>query len=93
VRQLANTVEAGLIRAAGSGATRIERHHLFGGAPSRGGLSESFHEATRTFQRAFLARALEEDDWNVTACARRLDLSRSRLNELIRALSLTRPGA
>ena len=93
VRQLANTVEAGLIRAAGGGATRIERHHLFGGAPIDEDASESFHDATRAFQRGFLARALEEEDWNVTACARRLDLSRSRLNELIRALSLTRPEA
>ncbi|MCZ7682685.1 MAG: hypothetical protein M5U28_29370 [Sandaracinaceae bacterium] len=34
---------------------------------------------------------LGEEDWNVSAAARRLDLSRSRLNELIRGFGLRRP--
>ncbi|MBX3275749.1 MAG: sigma-54-dependent Fis family transcriptional regulator [Sandaracinaceae bacterium] len=94
VRQLANALEAALIRAAGEGAAQIARRHL---SPARDDgedarADESFHAATRDFQRRLLARALDAEGWNVTAVARRLDLSRSRLNELIRELGLTRPG-
>ncbi|MGE0789293.1 MAG: sigma 54-interacting transcriptional regulator [Sandaracinaceae bacterium] len=92
VRQLANAVEAGLIRAVGSGATRIERHHLSGADPDATGEATTFHDATRAFQRGLVERTLREVDWNVSRAAERLDLSRSRLNELIRAFALSRPG-
>jgi Nif-specific regulatory protein len=92
VRQLANAVEAGLIRAAGEGAAQIARHHLF---PSleRDAVDETFHGATQAFQRRLLERVLTEERWNVSQVARRLDLSRSRLNELLRGLGLRRPDA
>ncbi len=92
VRQLAHAVEAGLIRAAGSGAARIERAHLFGADDGDGGEPTSLHDATRRFQRTMLARALDEEGWNVSAVARRLEVSRSRLNEMIRGFGLTRPA-
>lgn len=90
VRQLANTVEAGLIRAAGSGAAAITPGHLF---PTEQTDEEdpSFHAATRAFQRRLLSETLESTGWNVSAAARKLDLSRSHLNELLRALDLRRP--
>ena len=91
IRQLANAVEAGLIRAAGRGATRIDRGHLLGDGPRDDARDETFHGATRAFQRQLVARSLEREGWNVSAAARRLDLSRSRLNELIRAFGLERP--
>ncbi len=90
VRQLANVVEAGLIRAAGEGASQITRRHLFGGE-EREGEAETFAAATQAFQRRLIERVLGEEDWNVSAAARRLDLSRSRLNELIRGFGLRRP--
>lgn len=92
VRQLANIVEAGLIRAAGSGATRIERHHVFPDRSTEETEAETLHGATRAFQRRYVEQALEREGWNVSAAARRLDLSRSRLNELIRSFGLVRPG-
>ena len=50
----------------------------------------TFHGATRTFQIDLLRRSLDDTGWNVSATARLLDLSRSHLNELIRAFGLKR---
>ena len=91
VRQLANTLEAALIRAAGESSTRIDRRHFEPGAKVGDSRDESFHDATRAFQRALVGRVLDAEEWNVSAAARTLDLSRSRLNELIRAFGLERP--
>ncbi len=91
VRQLANVVEAGLIRATAAGATRVEHAHLFPERREDGPSQDSFHGATRVFQRRLVERALAGESWNVSAVARRLDLSRSRLNELIRSFGLVRP--
>ena len=91
VRQLANTLEAGLIRAAGARAATITPGHLF---PGEQGEEEepSFQAATRAFQRRLLQETLECTSWNVSAAARKLDLSRSHLNELLHALGLKRPS-
>ncbi len=90
VRQLANTVEAGLIRAAGAAAASITAGHLFPGAATEEERL-TFHAATRAFQRRLLEETLAHTGWNVSAAARELDLSRSHLNELLRALDLRRP--
>lgn len=96
VRQLANTVEAAVIRAAGEGARQVERHHLFPerpGAAARADVSEeppSFQEHTRRFQAKLLRETLEASDWNVVETARRLDLARSHVYNLIRAFGLQR---
>ena len=91
MRQLANAVEVALIRAAGEGAAEIARRHVFPtlGDPSEA--EETFHSTTQAFQRRLLERVLGEEDWNVSKVARRLDLSRSRLNELLRGFGLRRP--
>lgn len=49
-----------------------------------------FQEKTREFQARLVERALTETEWNVSEAARRLSLSRSRLNELIRSFGLSR---
>ena len=49
-----------------------------------------FQEATRRFQRDLLARTLDETGWNVAATARRLDLARSHVYNLIKAYDLAR---
>jgi Nif-specific regulatory protein len=92
VRQLAHAVEAALVRAAGHGSTRIEREHVF---PERASVeptetSASFQEQTRRFQVRLLRETLEDTDWNVTETARRLDLARSHVYNLIRAFGLGR---
>lgn len=90
VRQLAHVIEAGAIRAAGEGAKRIERRHLFPPATEAAAPPEplTFQEATRRFQAAFVRDALEESSWNVAEVAERLDLARSHVYHLIKAFGL-----
>jgi Nif-specific regulatory protein len=94
VRQLANAVEAAVIRAAGGGASRVEQRHIFPAAAESAGDEEeetpTFQEATRRFQRGLLSQILEETGWNVTETARRLDLARSHVYNLIRAFEFER---
>ena len=95
VRQLENAVEAAVIRAAGAHAEQVERAHLFPDAAVRPepDAPVTFQEATRQFQGRFLADALEAEGWNVVETARRLDLARSHVYNLIRAFGLERQRA
>ena len=95
VRQLAHTVEAAAIRAAGDGVTQIERTHLFPEAttpPADTSAPLTFQEATRHFHERLLRETLEATQWNVVETARRLDLARSHVYNLIRAFGLERHG-
>lgn len=91
VRQLMHAVEAAAIRAAGDGARQVELAHVFpegdddASAPSK---RPTFQEATRQFQLDLLYDTLEENGWNVNDTARRLDLGRSHVYNLIRAYNL-----
>lgn len=93
VRQLAHAVEAAAIRAASEGAAQIAPVHLF---PEKGtqypetGEPLTFQEATRQFQATLVRETLEETEWNVVEAARRLDLARSHVYNLIRAFGLER---
>jgi len=91
VRQLENAVEAAVIRAAGERASRVERSHLLPGSDTpEPDEAVTFQEATRRFQARLLRDALEEQSWNVNEAARRLDLARSHVYNLIRAFGLER---
>jgi len=93
IRQLAHAVEAAVIRAAGAGATHVEPAHLFPEAePPRDSKGEhpTFQEATRRFHQGLLRETLEDTGWNITEAARRLDLARSHMYNLIRAFGLER---
>lgn len=91
IRQLAHVIEGAAIRAAGAMLPEIEPHHLFPGlAAPASGRSQSFQEATRSFQEQMLRATLEEQGWNVMETARRLDLSRAHVYNLIGAFGLTR---
>jgi len=92
VRQLENAVEAAVIRAAGAHAEQVERAHLFPDAAARpeANAPVTFQEATRRFQERLLQDALEAESWNVVDTARRLDLARSHVYNLIRAFGLER---
>ncbi len=50
----------------------------------------SFREATRRFQRELLTRELDDADWNVSEVARRLQLARSHVYNLIKIFELRR---
>ncbi|HUI27248.1 MAG TPA: sigma-54-dependent Fis family transcriptional regulator [Candidatus Kryptonia bacterium] len=92
IRQLAHAVEAAVIRAAGAGAAEVDRTHLFPDsvAPTEGANGLSFQEATRRFHERLLRDTLEDTGWNVVETARRLDLARSHVYNLIRAFGLER---
>jgi Nif-specific regulatory protein len=94
VRQLAHTIEAAAIRAAGEGCGRIQRRHVF----PESLLSDeepqvSFQEATRRFQRELLVRTLRDTGWKITETAHRLDLARSHVYNLIHAFGLARDSS
>ena len=93
IRQLAHAVEAATIRAAGEAAAQIEPRHVFPDAPPSAQIDDgpvSFQEATRRFQREILLKTLEETEWNVTETAKRLDLARSHVYNLVKAFGLGR---
>jgi Nif-specific regulatory protein len=93
VRELAHVVEVAAIRAsAEGGASAIEAGHVFRPTPSSpsGRPLQTFHEETRRFQANLVARALEATDWNVSAAARNLDVTRAHLYNLIKSFGLTR---
>jgi len=92
VRQLAHASEAAAIRAAGEGARQIERRHVFpeDSSPDEEDRAPSYQEATRRFQRELVRQSLEDTGWNVAETARRLDLARSHVYNLVNALGLER---
>jgi Nif-specific regulatory protein len=91
VRQLENAVEAAVIRAAAEDATRLELHHLFVEPSSKGvETPETFQSATRRFQGQLVLRTLEDTGWNIVEAARRLDVTRSHVYNLIKAHGLER---
>jgi Nif-specific regulatory protein len=94
VRQLAHAFEAAVIRAAGEGLLRVERSHLFPDIAHDAGVGDAsgltFQDATRRFQAEYLRKALEDAGWNIMEVARRLDLARSHVYNLIRAFGLER---
>jgi len=96
VRQLEHAIEAAVIRAASDGSMQVERAHLFpepGGSAVKEHESLTFQEATRRFQAQLLLETLEDTAWNVVETARRLDLARSHIYNLIRAFGLDRTSA
>jgi Nif-specific regulatory protein len=50
----------------------------------------TFQAATRRFQATLLRQTLEETGWNIVETARRMDLARSHVYNLIRAFGIVR---
>jgi Nif-specific regulatory protein len=93
IRELSHRVEAATIRAAAEGAPQISPTHV-GLEPERPPRSQSgdpsFHEGTRSYQRGLLQSTLDASGWNITEAARRLDLTRGHIYNLIRTLGVER---
>ena len=53
----------------------------------------SFSDYQEAAEKAFLARKLDENDWNVSETARQLDMQRSHLYKKIEKYGLTRGAA
>jgi len=93
VRQLEHAVEVAAIRAAGEGSAQVETVHVFpdtaNGAAERDA-PRTFQAATRRFQAKLVRETLEESGWNAVEAARRLDIARSHLYNLIHAFNIER---
>ena len=92
VRELYATVQRGTAFARAESSAFVEPRHLF---PERAEeptapAPPTFSEATRRFQREHLKDVLDRTQGNVSEAARVLDLSRSRLYELLRDHDLLR---
>ena len=88
VRKLANVIGVGVERAVSEGVLQVERRHLFPDAPSEpGGTTRpaTYQDAMRDFQGRFLREALAATGGNVSETARRLDMARGYLYDLIKA--------
>ena len=92
MRELANAVEVATIRAAAQGLQRIEEWQLFPDAsPTRDSPAAlTFQQEPRRFQAALVSKILGATDWNVSEAARRLDLTRAHLYNLIKSFDLKR---
>jgi Nif-specific regulatory protein len=93
IRELANAVEAAVIRAAGEDAREVEVRHLF---PDREDREEAtaplnYREALRRFQTQLVRGTLEDSNWNVAEAARRLALTRAHIYNLMQSLDISRP--
>jgi len=92
VRELANAVEAGAVRATSEGVATLRPHHLF---PDREGRSSDdaldYRDATRRFQRRYLLDVLTECDWSIPDAVHQLGIARSQLYNLITIFDLKRP--
>ncbi len=96
VRQLANALEAAVIRAHGEGSPVVESRHVFpeaaraGAADADDNVPQSFQEATRAFQRRYVLEVLDRNDWNIAETARQLEVARSHVYNLIHGFGLKR---
>jgi Nif-specific regulatory protein len=89
VRELKSLLTVALLRANQEGAARVEPRHL--SAANDAAPAQTFHALTRAFQRDLLQRELDATGWNVSEVARRIELSRAHLYNLIRDLQLRSP--
>ncbi len=92
VRDLAHAIERAAIYAQGDGRLFIEPRDLFPDtAPAAAAEpDDTFQRSTRRFQETLLRRTLEETEWNVSETARRLDLTRTHIYNLVRAFGIER---
>ncbi|HUP19271.1 MAG TPA: sigma-54 dependent transcriptional regulator [Gemmatimonadota bacterium] len=102
VRELKNTVERLVILAPGETIDAVDVEALTGPPiarpagrdPAAALLDEhaSFNDYRDAAEKAFLERRLQENDWNVSETARRLDMQRSHLYKKIEKYGLSREG-
>jgi DNA-binding NtrC family response regulator len=93
VRQLEHAIQRGVLRAGFERAMQVERRHLFPDAVAHTASPDgpaTFQEATRRFHKRFLEDALDACDGNISETARRVDLSRAHLYDLMRGLGIER---
>jgi len=90
LRELANAIEAAVVRAQIDSAETLDERHVFPGVAKPGETFANLHDATREFRRRYVKDALEHHDWNVSETARHLDMARGHLYSLISDFGLRR---
>jgi Nif-specific regulatory protein len=91
VRELANRLESAILNAHLRSSDEVNARDMFPETPGNSHEEViSLQGATRHFQRSHLLAVLEAADWNMSDAARRLDIARSHLYNLIRAHGLAR---
>lgn len=90
IRDLANIAQQAVVRAHAERVRVLEPRHLFPDRNMPSGEVGTFQECTRQFQAELLRGVLGDTGWNVTEAARRLDLSRQHVYNLIAAFGLHR---
>jgi Nif-specific regulatory protein len=93
VRDLMNTVTRGVLRAEAEGTSQVERRHVFPDASQANPSPDhvpTYEEAVHRFKAQLLRETLEQTGWNVAETAKRLDLARSHLYNLIGAYGIVR---
>ena len=91
IRELRGKLEGALAKASAESAPQVELRH-FPGEPLKD-QPTTFHEATRGFQRELLRRELVAQSWTVANVAKRLDLTRAHVYNLIHQFGLRREDA
>jgi two-component system, NtrC family, nitrogen regulation response regulator NtrX len=90
VRELRNLIERLVIVCP---QQRIEPHHLppelFRGGKGAQNVYASLHEAREAYEREFILRKLEENQWNMTRTAFALGLERSHLYRKMKSLGIS----
>ncbi len=87
VRELFHRIDNGVDRARYEGVMQVERRHIF---PSRSGCAaapdrpSTYQDAMREFQGKLIRDALASTEGNVSEAARRLDVARAYLYDLIK---------
>jgi Nif-specific regulatory protein len=90
LRELANAIEAAVVRSQVDQAETLLEHHVFPAADSSSRETLTLHEAMRRFKRRYIKEALERSDWNVAETAKDLDVARGHLYNLVAELGLKR---
>jgi len=90
VRELANRLESAVLNAHMRSSRFVEEQDIFQDRPAQDEPVTSLQEATRRFQRRHVTAVLHECDWNGSEAARRLDVARSHVYNLIRLHGLER---
>jgi Nif-specific regulatory protein len=90
IRELRNRLDQALLRACAEGTSRLEARHLDPTASA--GTSASLAQSVSDFRRELVQRELQDAGWNVAEVARRLDITRQHVYNLINAYGLKRQG-
>jgi len=91
VDELERAIQAAAVMAAEQGLNMIARRHVFPERYRESPDSElSYSEATRRYQQRFVERILKECGGNVAKTARRLDLARSHVYNLMSGFGIKR---